>query len=140
METVVLTADNQSSWTIVSDGNCPVVRFLTRLVIACDQRHFFRFVSDKNVDDESRILFTELQSSPWSLLLIDDSGHRKYGPEAIPFILKNLPSGRLACVAYLIPGTMWFTKQLYFGISKNRRKIATLAATPSRSGSGKHAA
>jgi predicted DCC family thiol-disulfide oxidoreductase YuxK len=140
METVVRTADNLSSWTIVSDGSCPVVRFLTHVVKSCDHRHFFRFVSGDSTDEQSRILYNELQSCPWSLLLIDDCGHRMQGPEAIPFILKNLPSGRLACVAYLIPGTMWVTKQLYFGISKNRRKIATLAVAPARSGPDKHAA
>lgn len=140
METVVATADSQSSWTIVSDDRCPVVRFLTRLVKACDHRNFFRFVGRENTDEQSLTLFTELAATPWSLLLIDDYGQRMQGPEAIPFILKNLPSGRLACVAYLIPGTMWFTKQLYFGISRNRRNIATLAAASPKPGPGKHAA
>jgi predicted DCC family thiol-disulfide oxidoreductase YuxK len=140
METVVLTADNQGSWTIVSDDSCPVVRFMTRLVRSCDHRSFFRFVGRESSDDKSRALFAELCQSPWSLLLIDDCGRRLQGPEAIPFILKNLPSGRLACVAYLIPGTMWLTKQLYYGISKNRRKIATLSCASTMAGSGKHAA
>jgi predicted DCC family thiol-disulfide oxidoreductase YuxK len=140
METVVLTADNQSSWTIVSDDSCPVVRFLTHFVRSCDHRNFFRFVGRDSTDAESRRLFAELSECPWSLILIDESGQRKLGPEAIPFILKNLPSGRLACVAYLIPGTMWLTKQLYFGISKNRRKMATLSLASANPGSGKHAA
>src|SRR5262249_7433499 len=116
------------------------VRFLSRVVKSCDHRHFFRFVGKNNTDKHSKELLQELAASPWSLLLIDCEGRRLEGPEAIPFILKNLPSGRLACVAYLIPGTMWLTKQLYFGISKNRKKIATLSISSSKTGSDKHAA
>jgi predicted DCC family thiol-disulfide oxidoreductase YuxK len=141
METVVKTADNQSSWTIVSDDSCPVVRFMTHLVKTCDNRRFFRFIGRENADDSSRALLGELSATQWSLLLIDDAGHRMQGPEAIPYILKNLPSGRLACVAYLLPGTMWLTEQLYHGISHNRRKIAKLTVSSSgNNGTGKHAA
>lgn len=140
METVVSTADNLGSWTIVSDDNCPVVRFLTHIVKACDHRTFFRFVGRECKDDQSRRLFAELAESPWSLILIDERGQRRHGPEAIPFILKNLPSGRLACVAYLIPGTMWLTRQIYHGISHNRRKFATLSMAQTKPGPGAHAA
>lgn len=140
METVVTTADNQRAWTIVSDDSCPVVRFMTRLVRRCDQRQFFHFIGHDNTDENSRGLLKELSTSPWSLLLIDDAGQHLQGPEAIPFILKNLPSGRLACVAYLIPGTMWLTRQLYLYVSRNRRKIASLKIAASQSGPGQNAA
>ncbi|MBX9687843.1 MAG: DCC1-like thiol-disulfide oxidoreductase family protein [Candidatus Obscuribacterales bacterium] len=132
MDTVAPTADNRRTWTIVSDDNCPVVRFLSRLVKSCDSHEFFRFVGKENNDEHSRKLFRELSASPWSLLLIDDHGQRLQGPEAIPFILKNLPSGRLACVAYLIPGTMWLTQQLYLSVSRNRKQLAKLRVSSSQ--------
>ena len=140
METVVTTTDNLRAWTIVSDDSCPVVRFMTRLVRRCDQREFFHFIGRENNDEISRSLLKELSATQWSLLLIDDSGQHIQGPEAIPFILKNLPSGRLACVAYLIPGTMWLTRQLYLYVSRNRRKIASLKVAPTPVDSGKNAA
>ncbi len=132
MEKVVNTADNQGAWTIVSDDSCPVVRFLTRIVKSSDRKHFFSFIGRENNDEQSRKLMKELGNSSWSLMLIDDYGDRRHGPDAIPFILKNLPSGRLACAAYLVPGTMLLTQQLYFYVSRNRKKIATLkvAAQP----------
>ncbi len=130
MEKVVSTADNRGAWTIVSDDNCPVVRFLTHIVKSSDRRHFFRFIGRENTDEQSSLLLRELSNSSWSLLLIDEYGERIHGPEAIPFILKNLPSGRLACVAYLIPGTMLVTRQLYFYVSRNRRKLKALKVTP----------
>lgn len=141
METVVKTADNQRAWTIVCDDSCPVVRFMARLVRNWDKRQLFHFVGQENTDDVSRNLFRELNASHWSLLLIDDHGQHLQGPDAIPFILKNLPSGRLACVAYLIPGTMWLTKQFYLSVSRNRKKIACLTAnSPTQKGSGQNAA
>ena len=141
METVVLATDNRSCWTIVSDDNCPVVRFMSHLVRLCDHSNFFRFVGREDTDEQSRNLLLELAQSPWSLLLVDDCGLRRHGPEAIPFILKNLPSGRLACVAYLIPGTMWLTRQLYFGISRHRNKLALLTPVDTtKTGSGINAA
>ena len=80
METVVATADNRRAWTIVSDDNCPVVRFLTRVVRSCDRRRFFNFIGRENTDDQSRNLLRVLASSHWSLLLIDDAGQYLEGP------------------------------------------------------------
>lgn len=140
METVVKTADNQRAWVIVSDDNCPVVRFLSRFIRRCDKREFFKFIGPENSDEQSRNLFRELAASPWSLLLIDDHDDRMQGPEAIPFILKNLPSGKLACAVYLIPGTMWLTRQLYLYVSRNRKKIATLKVPAQQNGQEQSAA
>lgn len=140
MEKVAQTADNQRAWVIVSDDKCPVVRSLSRLIRSCDKRGFFTFVGRENVDENSRTLMKELAATSWSLLLIDDHGERRQGPEAIPFIMKNLPSGRLACVLYLIPGTMWLTHQLYMYVSRNRNKIATLTVPAPKSEQGQNAA
>lgn len=141
METVVAKADNRrAAWIIVSDDNCPVVRFLSRLVRSYDKRACFDFIGRETSDDHSKNLFRELAASPWSLMLIDDLGERHFGPEAIPYILKNLPSGRLACVAYLIPGTMLLTRQLYACVSRNRNKIATLKVPACKSEKGQNAA
>ncbi len=139
MEKVVHTAETQRAWTIVCDDKCPVVDFLSRLIRSCDKAGFFTFVGRENADEYSRSLMRELVSTPWSLLLIDDEGKRFEGPAAIPFILKHLPSGRLACVLYLIPGTMWLTRKLYMSVSRNRRKIATLAVS-SKQEKGQNAA
>ncbi len=130
METVVSTADNQGAWTIACDDSCPVVRFLAHLVTKADSRKTFRIVGRDDSAEHSRELICELNSTPWSLLLIDSDGERYQGPEAIPFILKNLPSGRLAAVAYTLPGTMWITRQLYMCVSHNRRKFAKSISSP----------
>lgn len=140
METVVIATENQRAWTIVCEDNCPVVRFLSHIIKRCDRNKFFRFVGRENADETDASLLRRLSASPWSLMLIDDNGLERHGPEAIPFILKNLPSGRLACVAYLIPGTMWLTRQLYLYVSRHRRKIATLTITSKQADPGKNAA
>lgn len=130
METVVNTADNQGAWTIACDDSCPVVRFLADLVTRADSRNTFRIIGRDDTSEQARDLIAELNSTPWSLLLIDADGERYQGPEAIPFILKNLPSGRLAAVAYTLPGTMWLTHKLYMCVSHNRRKFAKPINTP----------
>ncbi len=113
-------SQRQKSWTIVFDNRCPVVRQLAQIVKKWDRKYFFRFVEYANADENDRPLVTQLERSPWSLLLIDDVENSLNGPEAIPFILKNLPLGRIAAVAYIIPGTSWLTRQLYSMVSKNR--------------------
>ncbi|MFX4963505.1 hypothetical protein ABTC07_19705, partial [Acinetobacter baumannii] len=65
-----------------------------------------------------------LDASKWSLVLLDDLDNQWEGPEAIPFILKNLPLGRLAAVFYILPGTMWLTRTFYKSLSQNRRIFA----------------
>jgi hypothetical protein len=47
------------------------------------------------------------------LCLLDENGISWKGAEALPHIFKNLPFGKLAAAIYTLPGTMWFTKQLY---------------------------
>lgn len=107
--------------TIVYDDTCPVVHRLGWLVRQWDREHAFRYVSRDTTDGDTAQLLSDLAQTPWSLMLLDGDGQRWHGPEAIPFILKNLPAGKIAAVTYTIPGTMWITRQLYFMVSRNRR-------------------
>lgn len=126
-----------TSWTIVCDDSCPVVRFLARLVKSWDSRHVFTMIGKNEAQSVAPELTVELESSPWSLLLIDDESERRLGPDAIPYILKNLPSGRIAAVAYTLPGTMWVTRKLYYMVSRNRKRLAQMnMQQQSASGSG----
>lgn len=126
MDPVARSIDNRGTWTVVSDDRCPVVRFLTAVIRRLDRNHFFRFITRADRSPTSQSLLAELDACPWSLLLIDSENQRKQGPEAIPFILKNLPGGRLAVVFYLLPGTMWLTQQLYLLVSNNKQKPSVL--------------
>lgn len=118
-----LATDNLEAWTIVSDDRCPVVRKLSWLVRQWDNAGTFKFISKHEHNEREAELVNELDACPWSLMLVHDSGMRSAGPEAIPFILRNLPGGKLATVAYVVPGTMWVTRQLYNLVSRNRRML-----------------
>jgi len=48
-----------------------------------------------------------------TLQVVDNNGSSFEGAEAVPIILKHLPFGKLAAAFYILPGTMWVTKQLY---------------------------
>lgn len=119
-----VAADNLAPWVIVSDDRCPVVRKLSWLVRQWDSMGVFKFVSKHQHSESEAALVQELDACPWSLILIHDGGMRSAGPEAIPFILRNLPGGKLATVAYVVPGTMWLTRQLYNLVSRNRRMFS----------------
>jgi len=108
-------------WTIVFDDDCPMVRKFARVIRRWDRNGFFRLVGRDTNDLETLALRQQLEDCPWSLLLIDNDGQTWSGPEAIPFILKNLPGGKLAAVTYTLPGMMWTTRQLYMILSRNRR-------------------
>lgn len=110
----------ESSFTIVCDERCAVVRSLGSLLKLWDRRHLFTFVDRDSASREAQKLTCDLDNSRWSLFLIDDQGERWYGPDAIPIILKNLPSGKFAAVFYILPGTMWLTRNLYLLISNFR--------------------
>lgn len=120
-ESVAAPQCNQNYWTIVCDDSCPMVQRLAWLVRNWDRNGIFRFVGRDSVDAQAPDLLRQLDSTRWSLLLLDETGESWSGPEAIPFILKNLPSGKLAAVTYTLPGTMWMTRQLYHWVSRNRR-------------------
>jgi predicted DCC family thiol-disulfide oxidoreductase YuxK len=122
--TVAASGNLNKSLVIVVDDACPVVHKLGWLVRQWDKQGIFRFIGKNSSDAGSAELLEKLSETPWSLMLIDQSGETWLGPEAIPFILKNLPSGKIAAVTYTVPGTMWLTRKLYHMISRNRRLLA----------------
>lgn len=130
MEQLAVSTDNSNSWAIVCDDRCPVVRFLASLIRSWDKHGLFRIFGQQ----ESQIPINEslrlaLDISPWSLLLVDhQDGESYFGPEAIPYILKGLPNGRIFVVAYTLPGTMWLTRKLYQLISRSRKKFSRQAS------------
>jgi len=124
METVRLNTHNPNLFKLVFDDRCPVVRRLGWIVKLWDRQHTFDFVGRDRSGGGYQDLLTELDNSRWSLLLVDSFNQRWSGPEAIPIILKNLPFGKLAAVLYILPGTMWVTRQLYLLVSRNRRRFA----------------
>ena len=124
MESVAIqTPVTLSSFVIVCDERCAMVHKFSTLVKWWDREHVFTFVDRDSRNPGAQRLVTELDSSPWSLMLIDEDGNRWSGPEAIPLILKHLPLGKLAAVFYILPGTMWVTKQCYLFASRNRRLL-----------------
>jgi predicted DCC family thiol-disulfide oxidoreductase YuxK len=121
MSTVAMKSLESAQFKIVCDERCAVVRQLASVVKVWDRANKFVFVDRNSVHTDERKLVADLDASSWSLLLIDDTKEQWYGPESIPIILKNLPFGKIAAVAYILPGTMWLTRQLYMLVSRNRR-------------------
>ena len=119
----VVAPHSGTQLTIVVDDACPVVHKLGWLVRQWDKQQTFRFVGNDAASEDRDRLLELLGETSWSLMLIDAEGQIWRGPDAIPFILKNLPSGKIAAVAYTVPGTMWLTKQLYLTVSRNRRLL-----------------
>lgn len=118
-----------SIFTIVCDDNCAVVRRLAALVKLWDKNRLFAFVDKDSHSENTPALLGELEKCPWSLFLIDECKERWYGPEAIPIILKNLPLGKFAAVFYILPGTMWLTRQIYQIISTSRHLFGPAPST-----------
>lgn len=120
MDMTTLNAQESHTYTIVCDERCSVVRSLAAMIAVWDRGHAFTFVDRDSKNPKAERLVKELDACRWSLYLIDDQGDRWYGPDAIPMILKNLPFGKFACVFYLLPGTMWITRNFYKLISASR--------------------
>lgn len=116
------------TFRIVCDERCALVHRLAAVIKAWDRSKKFNFVERDIITDENKNLINQFEASPWSLVLFDDMNYRWEGPEAIPIILKNLPGGKIACVFYCLPGTMWLTRQLYSLVSRNRRRFVQQSA------------
>lgn len=123
METLTIQSPTTLSFTIVCDERCAMVQKFSALVKWWDKEHVFTFVDRDSRNPGAQRLVRDLDASPWSLMLIDEDGFRWQGPEAIPLILKHLPLGKLAAVFYILPGTMWVTRQFYSFASRNRRLL-----------------
>jgi predicted DCC family thiol-disulfide oxidoreductase YuxK len=121
MGTVTMNCQEASSFKIVCDDRCAVVRRLASVVKWWDRTGTFVFVDRDSANVSDRQLVSDLDACPWSLLLIDEFDSRWEGPESIPIILKNLRFGRIAAVFYILPGTAWITRRLYLMVSRNRK-------------------
>jgi predicted DCC family thiol-disulfide oxidoreductase YuxK len=126
METTAMSTET-FNFRLVCDDRCGLVRTLASVIRLWDSQKKFVFVRRDSNDIQAQKLINELDASPWSLLLFDDMNERWDGPESIPMILKNLPFGKMAAVFYILPGTMWLTRQLYMLVSRNKRHF--VAAT-----------
>jgi predicted DCC family thiol-disulfide oxidoreductase YuxK len=127
MDKPVVHCKESSSFIIVCDERCTVVKRLAALLKVWDRKQLFTFVDRESESQTARNLIADLDKSRWSLFLIDENKERWYGPEAIPMILKHLPSGRFAAVFYILPGTMWLTRQVYKMVSRTRLIISKQA-------------
>jgi predicted DCC family thiol-disulfide oxidoreductase YuxK len=127
MDKPVVHCKESSSFIIVCDERCAVVKRLAALLKVWDRKQLFTFVDRESESQTARNLIADLDKSRWSLFLIDENKERWYGPEAIPMILKHLPSGRFAAVFYILPGTMWLTRQIYKMVSRTRLIISKQA-------------
>lgn len=130
MQNVAMRSQNVCSYTIVCDERCAVVKRLSALVKWWDRGHAFTFVDRDSASPAARRLVSDLDQSRWSLMLVDEHSDRWHGPEAVPIILMNLPFGKLAAVLYILPGTMWLTRQLYMFVSRNRRLLRAAPPPP----------
>lgn len=124
MDTVANRSWESLAFTIVCDERCRVVRNLGTLLKWWDKKTVFTFVDRDSTNPRAKELIADLDRSQWSLFLIDDEGVRWEGPEAIPIILKNLPFGKIFAVFYILPGTMWLTRRLYYLISRSRNMFS----------------
>jgi predicted DCC family thiol-disulfide oxidoreductase YuxK len=98
-----------------------------RLTLFCDQSKAFQrnlvalvkqWDKDQNIricsaPDEAGPSQTSVNSTKGLLFAVDQDGERWLGAEAVPIIFKSLPFGKLAAAMYILPGTMWVTRQLY---------------------------
>jgi len=120
MEQATVSLQEASFFQIVCDDRCAMVRRLASIVKRWDREHRFHFIRISTKTEAEKQYLRYLEESPWSLVLVDNQRNVWAGPEAIPFILKNLPFGKIAAVLYILPGTMLVTRQFYLVLSRNR--------------------
>jgi hypothetical protein len=94
--------------TLLCDESSSFNRHLLSLVRQWDKTGNVRIVCGKDMQADPAQSLTVSQ-----LCVSDQNGGHWYGAEAVPIIFKNLPFGKLAAAMYILPGTMWFTKQIY---------------------------
>lgn len=124
VEAPAKTCQESLSFVLALNDRCPMVRAFGKLVKQWDRGAKFDFVHGcvpEGASSTGKELIQDLASSPWSILLMDSSGNRWFGPEAVPIILTQLPFGKVAAVFYILPGTMWLTRQTYRLFSRNRQ-------------------
>ncbi len=107
----VLRTRASHRFILVFDDRCSMVRRLADIVRKWDRHQTYTLVPRKTASEPHRSLLEKLTYC--GLLLIREDGESWSGPESIPIILSHLPFGKIAAVAYILPGTMWLTHSLY---------------------------
>jgi predicted DCC family thiol-disulfide oxidoreductase YuxK len=94
--------------TLFCDQSKSFQRNLVALVRQWDKGHVIRICPSSEPAGSS-----SNKADQGLLSAIDQDGAHWLGAEAVPIVFKNLPFGKLAAAMYILPGTMWVTKQLY---------------------------
>lgn len=102
-------SNSHNNITVFCDKDNPFDRKLMALVRHWDKRGSIHIFPKGSAALEAASILRGKQSS---LLAVDENGVEWTGAEAVPIIFKNLPFGKLAAAMYILPGTMWLTKQL----------------------------
>lgn len=124
VDAIAKTCRESLSFVIALNENCPMVRAFGKLVQRWDKGQKFTFIDINSSSSLAKELVSDLNNSRWSVLLVDGSGKKFYGPEAVPHILTHLPFGKVAAVIYILPGTMWLTRTFYKQFSKHRQRFS----------------
>jgi len=108
MQSALPSRTNNPAITLQCDEKSSFNRHLLSLVRQWDKAGNVRIVCASEKPTEASTQTFETQ-----LCVFDRNGVRWCGAEALPIIFKNLPFGKIAAAMYILPGTMWFTKQIY---------------------------
>jgi predicted DCC family thiol-disulfide oxidoreductase YuxK len=107
--------------TLTCNQSSAFNRRLLSLIRQWDRTGRVRILSDNHGQSET----ISPSSSNGELCVSDETGERWYGAEAVPIIFKSLPFGKIAAAMYILPGTMWVTKQIYALEKPSKSTIAT---------------
>ena len=131
VDALAKTCQESLSFVLALNEACPMVRTFRRVIERWDKKRTFTLVDINDKNQLTKRISQDLQNSPWSVLLVDPQGNKWFGPEAIPKILMHLPFGKVAAVLYILPGTIWLTRNTYRLFSRNREMFSKAQKQPS---------
>lgn len=124
MEGISLASQDSCRFKLIYDDYNLSVRCLARIVRAWDRCGHFQLIPWTDSNPANTAILNELETRRWSLVLLDSCDTMRAGPDAIPFIFKNLPFGRMVAALFILPGTMWITQRIYRLLSRFHRQFA----------------
>ncbi|MCA9245559.1 MAG: DUF393 domain-containing protein [Planctomycetales bacterium] len=112
--------------TVLFDGACGFCRNAMRLLRRLDTGRRLRYLSLHDPQVAERFPGLPAERLMHEMLIIDASGNRRWGVEAIRYLARRLPTLWVAAPILHFPGTLPVWRQLYRLVAANRYRISAL--------------
>jgi predicted DCC family thiol-disulfide oxidoreductase YuxK len=117
-------AERPDADIVVFDGHCSFCTAQVEKIRRWDSGRMLAYLSLHDPEVERRWPGIDNDRLMKEMLVVDQTGNRYWGPEAIRYLTRRLPRLWWAAWVFCLPGAMFVWRRIYRWVARNRYRIS----------------